>query len=140
MRRLNFFTLPVAAMVAIGATSARADVKVHGDTTAVRIDASQASVSQVLAAIGTTFKIRYRTSTSLDTPINGTYTGSLGEVISRVLNGYNYVVKSQDGPIEITVLGRRGAQAIAAEPPPPPPSPHSASQWRTPGLVPGPKP
>jgi hypothetical protein len=139
MSLLTFSALLLAAMVAIDSTPVRAEVSVHGDITAVRIDASQASVSQVLAAVGSAFNIRTRTSTSLDSPINGTYTGSLSEVMSRVLDGYNYVVKNQDGSIEITIFGRRGTQPVAAEPPPPPRN--SATQWRTPGLVaPGRKP
>jgi len=140
MTRLNFSALLVAAMAAMGSTSVRAEVSVKGNITALRIDASQASISQILAAVGATFNVRYRTAISLDAPINGTYTGSLGEVISRILDGYNYVVKNQEGSTEIMVFGRRGEHAVAAPPPAPPPPRHSATEWRTPGLVGGPRP
>ena len=57
------------------------------------------------------------------------HAGSFGQVISRLLAGYNYVVKKDGETTEITVFGRRGEVAI------PPPAPKAApagitSRWR----------
>ena len=60
---------------------------------------------------------------------DASYAGSVGQVISRLLDGYNYVVKKDGEATEITVFGRRGEVAI------PPPAPKAApagitSRWR----------
>jgi hypothetical protein len=124
-------SLSLAIIVAASSTSARAEVRVQGDVAAVRVDASQASVSEVLSALGPAFNVRYRTSISLDGVIHGTYTGSLGRVISRMLDGYSYIVKNDEDTIEVVVFGRKGERAVAIEPPRAPPGRHTATQWRT---------
>jgi len=83
----------------------------------------------VLAAFAGTFKVTYRTAIPLDAVADTTYAGSFGQVISRLLAGYNYVVKKDGETTEITVFGRRGEVAI------PPPAPKAApggitSRWR----------
>jgi hypothetical protein len=115
------------ALCACGA--ARAGVLVEGTAAAVRVTAEQAAISDVLAAVTGNFNARYRTAIPLDAPAGPAYAGSLAQVIARLLDGYNYVVK-RDGQItEIVVFGRRGEVAI----PPPARSPPPAgvlSRWR----------
>jgi len=52
----------------------------------------------------------------------------LAQVLTRLLDGYNYVVKREPDTIEIVVLGARGEVAI----PPPKAAPPKGivSQWR----------
>src|SRR6267154_2074606 len=112
------------------ATVARADVQIEGTPAAVRIATDQAAISDVLSAFAATFKVTYRTAIPLDAAADATYAGSFGQVISRLLAGYNYVVKKDGETTEITVFGRRGEVAI------PPPAPKAApaagilSRWR----------
>jgi hypothetical protein len=129
LRRL----LPAAAFAVamFGMTSASADVRVSGDAAALRVDASQAQVAEVLSALRSTLDVRVSAQIALDKPISGSYAGSLGQVLTRVLEGYNYVVKKRDGQTEIVILGRHGDQAIAPRPVPPPAAPRSlAAEWR----------
>ncbi len=80
----------------------------------------------------------YRATATLDGPVSGTYRGSPQQVLARLLDGYNYVVKKEAGPLEVLVLGRRGDRAIAAPRPQAPPAANAAGatslarQWRTP--------
>ena len=121
----------LSAALACGlAATARAEVQVEGGPDAVRVTTSRDAIADVLAAVATTFNARYRTAIPLDAQANATYSGSFAQVISRLLDGYNYVVKREQGTIEIVVFGARGEVAI----PPPaskaPPAKGIVSQWR----------
>ena len=90
------------------ATIACAEVHVEGSPSAVRVTTSQDAVSHVLSAFSATFNVRYRTAIPLDARALATYSGSFGQVISRLLDGYNYVIKTERNSIEVLVFGRRG--------------------------------
>ena len=122
-------TLALAATIACGAgTLARAEVHVEGNGAAVRVTIDHAALADVLSALATSFKVTYRTSVPLDAAADATYVGSLGQVMSRLLAGYNYVVKTEGATTEIVILGRRGE--IAIPPPAPKPAPTFMSRWR----------
>jgi hypothetical protein len=88
---------------------AGAEVHVEGSQAVVRVSTSRDTISDVLSALAATFDVRYRTAISLDAAADGTYSGSLQQVISRLLDGYNYMVKSDDSKTtEIVVFGTRG--------------------------------
>jgi len=111
-----------AALTCGLAASAYAEVHVAGSRAAVRITTNQDTISNVLSAIAATFNVRYRTTFPLDAAADATYLGSFDQVISRLLKGYNYVIKTDQGSTEIVVLGRGGAVAI------PPPAPKVSPQ------------
>jgi hypothetical protein len=119
--------LLLAACGAAGA--ARAGVLVEGTPAAVRVTADQAAISDVLTAVTGNFNARYRSAIPLDAPAGPAYAGSFAQVIARLLDGYNYVIKRDGQATEVVVLGRRGEMAI----PPPARSAPSAgllSRWR----------
>lgn len=87
-------------------------IRVRGDTAAVRLDARRTTIADVLSALNAAFDMSYRSSIVLDEEINGTYAGSLRRVISRVLDGYNYVIKQDDAKLAVIILGRRGERAV----------------------------
>jgi hypothetical protein len=91
----------------------------------------------VLSALGTNLKVRHDALISLDgVIISGTYSGALDEVLRRVLTGLNYVIKTEDGTVEVFIVGRSGdaPTAVAITPPALPTNTNPAVQWR--GLVP----
>jgi hypothetical protein len=118
------------ALYACGAAGgARAGVLVEGTAAAVRVTTEQAAISDVLSAVTGNFNAKYRSAIPLDAPAGPAYAGSLAQVIARLLDGYNYVIK-RDGQItEIVVFGRRGEVAI---PPPARSAPPAGvlSRWR----------
>src|SRR5712691_8518976 len=80
----------LATALACGlATIVCAEVHLEGSPEAVRVTASQDPIADVLSAFAATFNIQYRTAIPLDATANGTYSGSFGQVMSRLLDGYN---------------------------------------------------
>jgi hypothetical protein len=96
-------TAIVLSIVAVH--GARAEVHVQGVPDAVVVDARDASVEDVLEALGTSFGLQYRGADALQRRISGTYRGSLQHVVRRVLDGYNFVLKTDDDEIEVVVIG-----------------------------------
>lgn len=120
----------LVALVACWDTDvARAQVVVEGTPVAVRVTANQAAISDVLAAVAANFNAKYRSAIPLDAPAGPAYAGSLAQVIARLLDGYNYVVKRNGDAAEIVVFGRRGEVAL---PPPARSAPPAGilSRWR----------
>jgi hypothetical protein len=110
------------------ATIACADVHVEGTPAAVRVTTNQDTIADVLSAFAATFNIKYRTAIPLTAASNGTYSGSFGQVVARLLDGYSYVIKKDQDTTEIVVFGRRGEATI---PPKAPPAPKGVlSRWR----------
>jgi hypothetical protein len=127
--RRCLFSLATSLMCGL-ATIACAEVHVEGSPTAVRVTTSQDTIADVLSAFAATFNVQYRTAIPLDAAASKTYSGSFGQVISRLLDGHNYAIKKDQQTIEIVVFGRRGELAI----PPPvtkaPPTKGILSRWR----------
>src|SRR4026207_846282 len=99
-QRRHSFALAMALNCGL-ATFACAEVRIEGSPAAVRVTTSQDRISDVLSAFATSFKVKYRTSIPLDATAHGIYTGSFGQVIARLLDGYNYVIKNEQETTEI---------------------------------------
>jgi hypothetical protein len=129
-RRFALSGVLLSASMAAGLPlPAHAEVKIAGTPAAARIVADHDGIADVLAAMAAAFNVRYRASVPLDRVLSGTYTGSLGEIIARVLDGYSYVVRHEGDTVEIVVFARRGVASIAVQAPPAPVKTF-ASQWR----------
>jgi hypothetical protein len=98
----------VTALACCLGTSASAEVRVAGDLNALRVSASGDTLSEVLSTFGTLFPVKYRTSLPLTAEINGAYSGSLSQVVSRLLD---------QGLTEIIVLGKRGEPMVSPKAP-----------------------
>jgi hypothetical protein len=85
----------------------------QGGPTAVRVEACQSTIAAVLSALSA-YGISYRSSVALEEARNGTYAGSPGQVIARVLDGYSYVMRHDSSHIDIIIYGKRGESAVAA--------------------------
>lgn len=126
---------PILALLAlvVGAPSTQAEVIVEGTPAAIRITAKQAPLADVFSALGKTFKVRYEALVSLDTTINGTYSGPLDSVVLRLLNGFNFIITTRDGALEVMIISRPGTapvQATATQPAPPA-NTSPVAQWRS---------
>jgi hypothetical protein len=111
--------LTLAIALAIAPTTALARLKVSGDPGAVMVEAQNASIEEVLTVLSQQFNFRYRSSANLETQITGTYRGPLRRVLTRILGGRDFVVKSTNSLLEVTVLEKgptfsKAAQAPAA--------------------------
>jgi hypothetical protein len=56
-----------------------------------------------------TLDVRYRTSIPLDRVVSGTYSGSVTKIIGRLLEGHDFVIKSDGGLIDVTIYAGRGS-------------------------------
>lgn len=112
----------LAGALAIAPVSVLAAARVSGDPQAVRIEAQNTSIGEILSALGHEFNMQYNSSANLEKQLSGTYQGSLQRVLTRVLEGYNFIVRTKDGRVEVTVLGTRNASGTAAAAATPAPS------------------
>jgi hypothetical protein len=106
--------MALAAALAVAPTSLFAEAQIQGSPEAVRIETQNTSIEEVLAALGNAFELRYRSSAKLGKQLSGIYEGSLQRVVTRMLEGYDFVLRSNKGKIEITVLGTRNAGPAVA--------------------------
>jgi hypothetical protein len=91
--------------LAIAPTWARAETQVRGTPQAVVVEAQNATVQEILIALSDAFEVQFRSAANLDKRLTGTYEGTLQQAVSRVLKGYDFVVKSGRSGLEITLLG-----------------------------------
>ena len=85
-----------------------AGAKVSGSPEAVSLQAQNSSIAEIFEALGHDFNIYYRSSIELQNHISGNYVGSLRHVVTRILEGYNFIVKTSPGQMEVIVLGKDG--------------------------------
>jgi hypothetical protein len=94
-----------------------AEIQVSGSADAITIEARDTSVEDILAALSRAFDMDYRSSIDLDKRLYGTYVGPLSQVVTRILQGYNFVLKNNNESISVTVVGT--PISLAANPSPP---------------------
>jgi hypothetical protein len=82
-----------------------AEAIVSGADNNLTIEARDTSLQDVLTALGAKFDLRVRGLSSLNRQVEGRYEGSLRAVVTRLLNGYDYVLKTDSGHVEVIVLG-----------------------------------
>lgn len=89
--------------------AALADIRIEGTRDSLRISTGQEPVGDVLSALARSYGIKYRSSIPLDAAASHSYSGSLIEVTSRLLEPYSYVLKRNQDETEVIVVGKRGA-------------------------------
>jgi hypothetical protein len=86
-----------------------AEMQVSGTPKAVRIEARDARLEEILAALNRAFGVHYQLSVNLDKRLTGTYEGSLPQVLARILNGYKFGLYTDNGAMVVTVAGTANA-------------------------------
>jgi hypothetical protein len=86
----------------------------QGSPARVHLEVHLTTIDAVLSALRAAYHISYGSSVALDETRDGTYAGSLRRVISRLLDGYDYVIKQQNTALEVDIFGKNGAQAVPA--------------------------
>jgi hypothetical protein len=105
--------LALGIALAVAPTWSRADTQVRGTPKAVVVEAQNASVKEILIALADAFEVQFKSSSNLDKRLTGTYEGTLQQAVSRILKGYDFVVKSGAAGLEITLLGAGEPVAVA---------------------------
>jgi hypothetical protein len=103
--------------LAIAPSPVLAEIQVSGTPEAVRIDARDAPLDEILAGLSRAFGVHYQLSVNLDKRLSGTYEGSLPQVLRGVLNGYNFILYKDNGAMAVTVSGTANAPGTSPGPP-----------------------
>jgi len=117
------------ALLSVVVTPALAAVEVRGQQGDLQVEAKNASLREILDALSAKFALTYKIPPTLRRVVTGRYSGTLQQVLRRVLDGSDFIVKASDDRIEVVVLGVSQATAVAAieQAPPPRPAPVAAN-------------
>jgi hypothetical protein len=111
--------LLAALLVCVAAAPAAAEVRVtdSGGGELV-IEAHDATVQEILEALGQGRTIEFQKSDALSRRVTGTYSGPLRRVLSRILDGYDHVIRTTSSGLQIDVVGaaKSGRVTTAAGP------------------------
>ncbi len=121
--------LGLACLSAFSASQTNAEVLVDGGRDEMQVRVENDTVGHVLEALGQNVSLRYRSAAPVDRVIGGRFSGSLAQVLSRVLAGYDFVVRYDLQGVEIFVVRENGAA------PTPPPPTEASSQPQTASTV-----
>jgi hypothetical protein len=116
LRRSSVVAALVAGLAAPSVT-AMAAAQVSGSPQNVSVDAQNSSLKDILSALGKQFNVHYQSTANLDKQLSGTYEGSLRRVVARLLEGYNFIITTNQDMIEVTVLGTQSLQTGGAPSP-----------------------
>jgi hypothetical protein len=131
----------LTVFVHVLSTGARAEVQITGGADAMKVDAKEVSVEDLLIALNKAFGLDVRSSADLSRTVSGTFAGSLQQVVSRVLSleGYNFIAETSAHRTAVAVYdvntapgGNVTVPPKAAVTPPglkqPPPTPETAQR------------
>ena len=93
-------------------TPTRAETQIAGASCALSVDAHDTTLQAVIAKLGATFGFQLRTSADLSRPVDGSYQGSLREVITRLLDGYDFFIRRSGDVTEVVVVKSSGVTAV----------------------------
>ena len=112
--------LGLIGMVAVACTlftahgPARAASEVQGKPADMRLLVDNASTQEILQALSISFGLTYSLPQNIGRNLTGTYSGSLRQVLARILDGTDYILTVSDGPFEVVVLGAAGVSKVAS--------------------------
>jgi hypothetical protein len=121
VRSISLRPLAIVGLLvtALASNSVRAEVRVQGPLEDVRLEASNATAAEILAALSERFELRVQ-GTTANHRITGTYKGPLRHVLARILVGYDYVIKPNGANIDLIVLSTGAPRKAMLAPAPPP--------------------
>jgi hypothetical protein len=115
MGKHRFAFVAVTSLACGMATNALAELRVEGDLNAVRVSTSGDKLSDILSGLSARLPVTYRTSVPLSREVKGTFSGSFSQVIARLLDGYNYIIKNDQPLTAIIVLNEKGEVAVISK-------------------------
>jgi hypothetical protein len=144
---IQFIAVTIIAF-AVTLDTAAATTKIEGEVDSLQLSVDNASTREILDALSSKFKLTYSIPTTAGRQLTGRFSGALSEVLSRVLDGTDYILEVSEGATKVVVLGRPGraiastggkkdapSTAPVAELPPPQPSVRPATQPSVPPLA-----
>jgi hypothetical protein len=112
MQGIRPIALPIAGLLlaVLHGSSVQAEIRVQGHANDVRVEARDATVAEILTALGERFAVRFRGTTG-SRGVTATFEGPLRRVLTRVLDGYDFVIATHDGGLDVIVMSARSQSA-----------------------------
>ena len=98
---VSYRVVAIAIIFLISLIDARAEVHVSGSKDAMTLQATNASLVDVLVAVELALGVKVNITPAVNIPVLGTYSGSLRSVLGRLLAGRNYILGSHGNQITI---------------------------------------
>ena len=105
LRALTWLTFAALLLAISSGPAAATKIEIEGATDAMQLSAEDAPLGEVLAALAARFNLTYEPAPQLDRQVGGTYSGTLQQVLVRILDGYDYVTNFSADGIELKVWG-----------------------------------
>jgi hypothetical protein len=108
-------TVALLSLIALwsSADPARAETTVRGTADAVRVEAVGAPLAEILSRLGAV-NLRFEGSAVPARIVTGTYSGSLSQVLARLLDGTSYVTRKNGNLTILKIINADGGGANAA--------------------------
>jgi hypothetical protein len=114
---LAMFLILVGLQLTAMHGSAWALTEIRGQQDDLQLSAKDASIKEILDALATSQKLRYKLPPNLRVDLTVQCSGTLRQILERVLDGNDYILKVFDDAIEVVVLGNSGAVAVVSSAP-----------------------
>jgi hypothetical protein len=118
-------------LVQAASLSVRAEVKINGSADSMEVEVNNASLDEFLAALRSSFGLKYQSSAPLTARFSDKYSGTLEYVVWQALylKDYNWLFKTTDGRPTLQIFDALGKSSndtalvdrtpIRGQPPPP---------------------
>src|SRR5580704_10032880 len=115
LRRLLQSVALSVVLAGVATVRAGAEVQLSGTQDKVVLRANNATIGEILSGIQSTFNIRVQLAGSTARQFTGAYAGPLRRVLSRLLDGEDYIISSAAEGMTIVLLDRKsGAPTTVA--------------------------
>lgn len=106
-RSARVVALSLLVMIKLTAipSHASAQTRVEGQPSALSVQVDNAPLNEILDALGRDFNVKYRAAPPGGRNLSGVYSGTLPQVLARVLDGYDYIIEAFDDGIRVTFVG-----------------------------------
>jgi hypothetical protein len=91
---------------------AATQIQQHGEE--LEVQAENASIKEILDALSGHFNVSYNQSSAVSRVLTGRFSGTLQQVLARVLAGNDYVLGTSDDTVRIVILNRSSVIGVAA--------------------------
>src|SRR4051812_17461826 len=95
------FAGSVSCSLLVLCASARCEVKITGTAADLQLLAEGASTGEALEALARSFGVGLRLPPNVGRTLSGTYAGDLRQVIARILDGSDYILKVSEDRFEV---------------------------------------
>jgi hypothetical protein len=128
MRRRPILPRLAAAVLlalCLGGGRSAAEVRLSGTQERIVIQANGATIAEILAALRSAFDLEVKLKGATARTFTGEYSGSVRQVLLRLLAGEDYILRSDSEGMSIVLIGKSAADNAAKWSGLPPPAPGS---------------